>query len=53
MRAISRDHMRTNRNGIKLDYLDAVGRRHVPPVDASDYSHGTNPFKKERRSPGG
>ena len=36
MRAISRDHSRTNRNGLKLDYLDAVGRREVPPVDYAE-----------------
>ena len=53
MRGISRDHSRTNRNGLKLDYLDAVGRRHVPSIDGSDYQTGGNPFKKERRSPGG
>ena len=53
MRAISRDHSRTNRNGLKLDYLDAVGRREVPPVDyAEAYSQQANPFKADRRSPG-
>lgn len=30
MRQISRDHERTNRNGLPLDYLDRIGERQVP-----------------------
>lgn len=27
MRVVSRDHTRTNRNGLNLDYLEKVGHR--------------------------
>jgi len=34
--------MRTNRNGIKLEYLEAKGERYVP----DDLSYFQNPFRK-------
>ena len=37
MRQISKDHARTNKNGIKLDYLDRMGERHVPLPEMSTF----------------
>ena len=44
MRAVSRDHARTNRNGVRLDYLEAKGERKVPPIDLLGLP-GMNPFR--------
>ena len=53
---VSRDHTRTNRNGVSLDLLEEMGTR--PPVDAN-FAAATdgfvppsalNPFKADRRS---